>query len=291
MRGALVATALAVWVGGAAWAGSSVPWHDSNVQGSITLYDASGHVLTNGLIATHPFAWRAVGSQPARAPYSAAGRNATLYAYQPRQDVDPGLWSGDMLTGTTPYRDPAHPTVTETTTDFSLEDFINEFPPKWDGFLQLRLLIGATGMSTPTSPYAALNVKVDGPNWSVVGVVTSPSVSPTSSGSAPSGAKASPSVTPTAPRASGSPRSSTASHRAGASPSSSSKANAKRSGSSELDGSPSGSALTVGSLSHGPSSGTGTSGNRGYPGWAALLGVLALTLGLGVVWRQWRGRS
>ncbi len=78
------------------------------------------------------------------------------------------MWSGDTLTASTPFADPAHPTVTATATDFSLEDFLDEFPPRWDGAIQLRIYLDAPGQSALTTTYVAANLKITGDTWTQV---------------------------------------------------------------------------------------------------------------------------
>jgi hypothetical protein len=148
---------------------TKVPWQDPSAKGAITFYDQAGKVLTKGSVTTHPFVWKAVGSTPAGAGFTGAGKFATLLAYQPRQGADPTEWSGDLMSASTPYQDAAYPTVLMTATDFSLGDFLKEFPPKWKGMIQLRLFIGASGVPIQTNPYDTATVKVNGNKWMLVG--------------------------------------------------------------------------------------------------------------------------
>jgi hypothetical protein len=164
----LAALAMVVGLSSAATASSGVPYRDPNAAGVIGLCDRSGHQITHGDVTTRPFAWRAVSSLPARAPYNAAGATATLYAYQPRQDVAPGDWSGSQLTASARFSNPAHPMAAATSKDISLSDFIGQFAPMWDGLLQLRIFLGAPNQQVDSLTYPATTIQVTGKTWHVI---------------------------------------------------------------------------------------------------------------------------
>jgi hypothetical protein len=149
-------------------ASTSVPYDDPSVVGYLGLCDASGHQITHGSIHTTPLAWRAVSSSAAPAPYNAPGRTATLYAYQPRKGLPPGEWSGEQLTATSRYTNPAHPMVATTSRDDSLAYFTSDFHPAWDGLVQLRIYLGAPDQEPYSYRYAALDLKVTGSTWHAV---------------------------------------------------------------------------------------------------------------------------
>ena len=88
---------------------SHAPFTDPNAVGYIGLCNTAGHQLESGNINTTPLAWRAVSSEPSHAPYNNAWRTAILMAYQPQQGLSPGEWSGDQLTASSRYSNPAHP--------------------------------------------------------------------------------------------------------------------------------------------------------------------------------------
>jgi hypothetical protein len=164
----VAATVLSTAGMSAAQAAGSVPWTDTAVTGYLGLCDSSGHPVDSGSLNAAPFVARAVSSVAAPSPYGQSGRTATLYAFQPRQDTAPGQWSGDMLTASTRYSNPAHPTAAATGGDLSLAGFISEFPPVWDGLVQLRLYLGAPSQPPQTLSYASTTIKVTGSTWSVV---------------------------------------------------------------------------------------------------------------------------
>ena len=164
-----LAAAIGVVAPVGAHADTGLPYTDVRAQGTIGLCDASGHALTAGNVEDLPFATTVVSSQAAPAKYSLATSKATLYAYQPRQDVDPGEWSGQQLSGASVFSNPKHPMAAITTGDKRLTDFLFAFPAKWDGLVELRLYL-----STPNQPqyilrYPTANLKVTGKTWTLVG--------------------------------------------------------------------------------------------------------------------------
>jgi len=146
----------------------SVPFTDPSAVGKLTLCDTTGHVKRSGNIFGKPFVWRAVGSAAAPAPYNGPGRTATLYAYQPIQNVDPGQWNGEYLTGSGAYTNSKLPMAPATAADPTLADYLSDYPTKWDGLVQLRMFVGVPGASTRTTPYNAAVIRVNGDTWTLV---------------------------------------------------------------------------------------------------------------------------
>jgi MYXO-CTERM domain-containing protein len=157
---------------GRASAATAVPYADPHVVGSIGLCNQAGQQVTSGSVDTVPFAWRAVSTQPAGAPYDNAGRRATLVVYQPLQNIPAGDWSGETLTAASSYTNPANPMAAGTGRDQSLEDVIEAFPPAWDGFLELRIYLSTTNAPPYSTQYPALNVQVTGGMWHAIGGAT-----------------------------------------------------------------------------------------------------------------------
>jgi len=151
-----------------AWA-DSVPFTDSHTEGAVGLCDAAGHPLRSGSTIDHPYV-AAVGSTlPAPAGYGARdGAKATLYAFQPRRDVDPGQWSGYQLTGSSAYAEDNHPLAAATNLDPSLGDFLSAFPARWDGLVQLRIYYTAPNKVAYRRSYPAAVLRVSGKKWTVV---------------------------------------------------------------------------------------------------------------------------
>lgn len=144
-----------------------VPYRDPGATGTVTLCDKKLRPITEGSIVDRPFVWRAVGSQRAPSPYDGEGRLATLFAFQPIEGVGPGEWVGEQIVGPARYTATGRPTSQFTEIDYALEVFLDRFPPRWNGLVQLRLMYGAPGRSTSTN-YAAMDLKVTGNTWSVV---------------------------------------------------------------------------------------------------------------------------
>jgi hypothetical protein len=175
LAGLVALVAATVVIGGQIWpaaaeaAGGSTPYSDTQATGFLTLYDKAGKAIKSGHITDKPFVWKAVSSKKAEAPYDKTGRKATLAAFQPRPGTQPSAWSSDTLTASTTYTDPAHPTAQATAGDFSLKDFLGEFPPKWDGTIQLRLILSAPGTQAQATGYASTDIKINGNWWYVMG--------------------------------------------------------------------------------------------------------------------------
>jgi hypothetical protein len=163
---ALVIAATGVLVSGRASA--DVPSNDPSAQGSIGLCSKDLQPITHGSIHDKPFAWRAVSSVTPPPPYDAPGGKGTLYIYQPRPGVMADQWNGDSMTAASTFTNPGHPMAQATELDFSLADFLNEFPTLVDGRLQLRMFVGARGVGTLASSYPATDIRVAGDTWAEV---------------------------------------------------------------------------------------------------------------------------
>jgi hypothetical protein len=148
---------------------AAAPYTDSNVVGSIGLCNQSGQQITQGSTTARPFAWRAVSTQAAQAPYNNAGRTATLVVYLPQQGLPAGDWSGTELTASSSYTNPAFPMAAVTAGDESLANIVEEFPPKWNGFLQLRMYLDTANRQPYETQYPSLNIQVTGDTWQAVG--------------------------------------------------------------------------------------------------------------------------
>ncbi len=163
---ALLAVALLIPTG--AIADVTVPYTDLSAKGSITLCDAAGHRVTAGSIDDKPFVLKAASTVPAPAPYDGAGRTAVLVAYQPSKTTYPDQWNGDTLTATSQYTDARHPMVVGTPLDFTLAQYLKEFPASDDGFVQLRMYFGAKGQGVMNDTYPTADLRVVGHTWTVV---------------------------------------------------------------------------------------------------------------------------
>jgi LPXTG-motif cell wall-anchored protein len=146
-----------------------VPYHDERSTGAIVLYGADGKVRTSGKLSDKPFVARAVSQVAAPGPYDGEGRKATLLAYQPRDGVSPQLWTGTFLTGATAYADAAHPTVDAPAEGLSMGEFIQQYPTRWNGLVQLRMYLGVPDEPTQNDRYASADIKITGDTWTLAG--------------------------------------------------------------------------------------------------------------------------
>lgn len=167
-----VVVVVAVVLGTSVFANASSsmpPFTDPAARGYIGLCNPQGRQMTSGSINSTPFAWRAVSSVAAIAPYNNTWRTATLFAFQPQSGLDPGEWSGQALTASARYTDAAHPMAAATDADDSLADFIASYRPVWDGWLQLRIYLGTQGAEQYSAHYPVLDIHVQGSHWTAVG--------------------------------------------------------------------------------------------------------------------------
>jgi hypothetical protein len=149
-----------------------LPFTDSNAQGYIGLCNARGQSITSGSTLTVPFAWKAISSAPV--PQGYAKGKATLYAYQPRPQLDPGEWSGEQLTGSSTFSNPSHPLVQATEDDYPLVAFVGAFPPMEEGLVELRIYFTGIDLPQYASTYPATVLQVTGTTWKVVSGGTVP---------------------------------------------------------------------------------------------------------------------
>ena len=142
------------------------PDSDPSAVGYIGLCNQAGQQLTSGNVNTKPFAWRALSSQPAGAPLQqcpahcgSRSRISHNQACPPASGVATNLPRTIRVTRTP---DP------DGSSDLRLripEDFIQDFHPKWDGFLQLRIYLGTQDQQTYSLHYPVLNIQVKGDTW------------------------------------------------------------------------------------------------------------------------------
>jgi hypothetical protein len=164
----VLAAGLVVTGGGVARAAEPLPYTDGRAVGFLGLCDRDGNTVTGGSIHDKPFVWRAVTSVPAAAPYDAPGGTATLLGFQPREHIGPGQWSGELLTASARYSNTKYPMAQATDRDFTLADFLGDYPATWDGYVQLRVYLGAPDQPPQSITYSATDIKVTGDTWKVV---------------------------------------------------------------------------------------------------------------------------
>jgi len=165
--GAVLVAGFAFWR--AAGDDTTVPYDDPASAGSLTLCSADGTPVTEGHVDDRPFVDAVLGATGLPAEYDAQGAVATLYAYQPREGTAANEFSGTALTAAGVLVDPQEPGVAVTADGWSIGDFVTAFPATWDGYVQLRLYLGAPGAGTLTDrPYDTADLRVDGDRWELV---------------------------------------------------------------------------------------------------------------------------
>ncbi|HTW21298.1 MAG TPA: hypothetical protein VME70_13930 [Mycobacteriales bacterium] len=155
---------------------------DPNAIGSITFYNSSGNVITGGSLDTAPFAAYAVAGHAGRS----GDNHADLYAFTPQEGgANPQTWSGDVLSASqyNPVPDgvPAavtasgHPFVVGTAQDFSMSDYIGEYPNNltdsgYADLYEIRLFTQGPGQEFNPAAYDRVDIEVNSGagTWSVV---------------------------------------------------------------------------------------------------------------------------
>jgi hypothetical protein len=170
--------------------------------GQLLLYNAAGNLVTSGNISDGPIAAFAVASSD---DPQTANNHATLYAYTPVNGVNPQLWTGHAISGSTafPVASPAsiaaagthRPVVSLTATDGSFSDYIADVPNNdtttaYAGLYQLRI---KTAGNDPKFWAADIQVNPSSGAWTLVYPVLAPtttalSASPASPATAPAAA-------------------------------------------------------------------------------------------------------
>jgi hypothetical protein len=145
-----------------------VPFTDPGIDGWITFCNRSNQPVTSGSLDTVPFAWKTISSAKPPAGYGGASGRVALWAYQPIQYVDPGDWSGSLLTGASAFSNPDHPVVQATNADLPLVGFTQAYPEHWEGLLEIRMMYTAKDKEQLQTPYAAAILRVSGGKWTLV---------------------------------------------------------------------------------------------------------------------------
>jgi hypothetical protein len=147
---------------------AKVPFTDPGIHGWITFCSRNDKPVTSGSLDTVPFAWKSISSAQPPTGYAGASGRVALWAYQPIQYVDPGDWSGSLLTAASAFSNPAHPVVQATNADQPLVGFTQAYPEHWDGLLEIRMMYTDKDKEQLSSPYAAAVLRVTGNNWTLV---------------------------------------------------------------------------------------------------------------------------
>jgi hypothetical protein len=163
-----IGVALALTAGQAPAVAGTLPFVDQYVVGGVGFCTSTGHEFYSGSIYAKPFAPLAVATSKAPEDYSRPGRKAVLYAFQPRQYLDPSFWEGNPLSADSSYSNANVPMVQSTVIDPSLAVFLAEFPPTWNGYVEIRIFDGHIGAGYDTSTYPATIIQVRGTTWTAL---------------------------------------------------------------------------------------------------------------------------
>ena len=159
---------VALAVSGSPARAADVPYTDPNASGAIGFCDAQGHEVKGGKLDATPFVAFTVGNFRPPAPYDTPGTGAWLIAYQPRKGVDPGNWSGEQLTASSTYTKPDFPKIEMLAQDVTMRQIVEDYPPQWDGLLQLRMYVKAVNQPAYSARYPAADIRISGDSWNLV---------------------------------------------------------------------------------------------------------------------------
>lgn len=162
---AAVVAGVLVWRLGSA---EEAPYTDPASTGGLTFCSDDGEAVTGGSTGDQPFADLVLGDTALPAAADPAGAVATLYAYQPREGIAPGEYSGSAITAAVVFTDPSRPATRVTADAWSLADFVTAFPASFQGYVQLRLVLSTPGLGTLADRYDTADIKVDGDTWELV---------------------------------------------------------------------------------------------------------------------------
>ena len=145
------------------------PYDDPQAGGLITLCSADGKTVSRGKVDDRPFADVVLGETGLPSGTEPEGAVATLFAYQPREGIAAGEFSGTPLTAAVALVDPDQPAVPVTEETWSVADFVTAYPATDDGFVQLRIYLGTPEVGTLTEDtYDTADLRVDGDSWELV---------------------------------------------------------------------------------------------------------------------------
>ncbi len=148
---------------------TTVPYDDAQSAGLLTLCSADGKAVTRGSVDDSPFAAVVLGETALPSDLDPTGAVATLYAYQPREGVGTSEFSGNALTAAVGFADPEAPAARVDEGAWTIGDFVTAFPADYDGYVQLRLVLGTPEAGTLSDrPYDTADLRVDGDAWELV---------------------------------------------------------------------------------------------------------------------------
>lgn len=150
-------------------AATTVPYDDAQSAGLLTLCSADGKAVTGGQVDDSPFADIVLGETALPSDLDPTGAVATLFAYQPRVGVATDEFSGNALTAAVGFAEPDEPAARVDEGAWTVGDFVTAFPADYDGYVQLRLVLGTPEAGTLSDqPYDTADLRVDGDAWELV---------------------------------------------------------------------------------------------------------------------------
>jgi hypothetical protein len=179
LLGAAAVAAGSLFAASSASAAATPPWEpDPTSAGALTFYDATGAVITGGLITDAPFAAYVQGSATLRSDDT----KATLFGYLPKNGVAIGAWSGEAVSTSTDYpnssapaplKSSTKPVVTLTAADLSLADtlladFPNTATDAYAGLYQVRLKTSGGTIPGASPTYDSADILISGNTWTQV---------------------------------------------------------------------------------------------------------------------------
>ena|SRR2546426_10427201 len=165
----VTALGLILSLAGCTACGNALPYKDSNANGYIGLCSKTGKPINHGKVGDIPFVPVSVSSSPVPPGYNAYLKTATLYAYVPRPGYPPEDWLGRQISASSFYSNGLHPMVQAADEDGAvLQQFVHDFPPGWDGLIELRMYLSVPDRSVLNSTYPATDIRVKGDAWTVV---------------------------------------------------------------------------------------------------------------------------
>ena len=188
-------------------AAATPPWEpvgNPPQVGGLTFYNAAGTEITSGSTAA-PLAAYIQGTALPRS----GDTLATLEAFTPVNGVPAGQWNGEGVSGTTAFPNASAPAalassplplVTGSDLDYSLADYIGDFPNNdtssdgYAGLYVLRLFTSAPEKG-PSTTYDSADISISGTTWTLVYTQT-PTTTPTTTTLSASPASPQPSGTP-----------------------------------------------------------------------------------------------
>jgi hypothetical protein len=152
------------------------PFKDPNAVGLIGFCDSKDNPVTSGHIRDVPFVVKYATNTPAPKDYVGPQQKATIYAFSPLPNSNPGDWVGFQMTASSGYSNDKTPMAKGTFADAPLEWHTTSFPPQLDGLVQVRMILSNVNTPPRTNKYSQAIVRVKGDTWTLVTGLTDKSL-------------------------------------------------------------------------------------------------------------------